>query len=566
MLLSKKSTNAKKDDEKEAKPMSKEKLEKLNRIESSLSSFLFGGQTQAISNEVVLESETPDIIDDMLLSSEDESDEEDDENPENMFFIDTKKKPELSEQDEEMEEEEEEEKVTFIPLPPAWVDTYTEELNIQVADEEVGESSIVQGYLNKNVKDGIISGTDYEQRMRTMYKKLHPTPKWARLPVRKVREETEDGLIIREELLETTTTEFSKLQRSTTKLVDEAGSTLPKTTLEFKVLRDANEQEYPKGKIISTKFHPASNLALVLSGDYTLRLFQVDGNRNPLMEKILINETKREKYTSAHFSADGKEVYSLVENATYFYVTDLTSTNTRKITNVFTTNVKTKQKQGKQLIVCMAVSPDNTLLAIGASNGSIKLVSRTTKFVTDEFQSQGNITCIKFTDDGRYLLSTGHGGLVYIFDVAQKRPLQIFQDDGSTNTTALSVSRDSRYIATGSTNGVVNVYDWDTAVTSRTPKPIRSMMNLTTTIDLLTFNFDTQILAMGSSHKENSFRLAHVPSFTVFSNFPNDQFLSMKSSEKTITATDFDFNRESDYFVLANGTRCLLYNLPYFKK
>jgi U3 small nucleolar RNA-associated protein 18 len=51
-------------------------------------------------------------------------------------------------------------------------------------------------------------------------------------------------------------------------------------------------------------------------------------------------------------------------------------------------------------------------------------------------------------------------------------------------------------------------------------RPLKSLMNLTTTIDSLAFNADTQILAMASRLKRDALRLVHLPSLTVFSNWP----------------------------------------------
>lgn len=45
-------------------------------------------------------------------------------------------------------------------------------------------------------------------------------------------------------------------------------------------------------------------------------------------------------------------------------------------------------------------------------------------------------------------------------------------------------------------------------------------MNLTTSITDLHFNHSSELLCFGSKWKKNAFKLAHIPSYTVYQNFP----------------------------------------------
>jgi U3 small nucleolar RNA-associated protein 18 len=81
------------------------------------------------------------------------------------------------------------------------------------------------------------------------------------------------------------------------------------------------------------------------------------------------------------------------------------------------------------------------------------------------------------------------------------------------------------YTAVGSESGVVNVYSNSQLVSldghrEGTVRPLKALMNLTTTIDSLLFNTDAQVLAMASRWKKDALRLVHLPSLTVFSNWP----------------------------------------------
>jgi U3 small nucleolar RNA-associated protein 18 len=67
------------------------------------------------------------------------------------------------------------------------------------------------------------------------------------------------------------------------------------------------------------------------------------------------------------------------------------------------------------------------------------------------------------------------------------------------------------------------MYSTEHTRASAAPKPLKALMNLTTRIDSLTFNHDAQLCAMASKRNKDAFRLVHVPSQTVFANWPTGQ-------------------------------------------
>ena len=71
---------------------------------------------------------------------------------------------------------------------------------------------------------------------------------------------------------------------------------------------------------------------------------------------------------------------------------------------------------------------------------------------------------------------------------------------------------------------MVNIYKRKTCWSSTNPNPEKIVLNLTTSVTDLKFNPSSEILAMASEVKENSVKLLHVPSMTVFSNFPSFNF------------------------------------------
>ena len=114
-----------------------------------------------------------------------------------------------------------------------------------------------------------------------------------------------------------------------------------------------------------------------------------------------------------------------------------------------------------------------------------------------------------------------------------------------------------RWIAIGSSTGIVNIYDrraWaadhqskkhqhattngttgkTTVITNgdtpqqqqvvpANPSPTRVLDNLVTSITSLSFSPDGQVLCMASRHKTGELRLVHLPSCLVYKNWPTQQ-------------------------------------------
>jgi U3 small nucleolar RNA-associated protein 18 len=130
--------------------------------------------------------------------------------------------------------------------------------------------------------------------------------------------------------------------------------------------------------------------------------------------------------------------------------------------------------------------------------------------------------------------------------------VQRFKHDDGTGTQTLAVNPHlGGMLAVGAESGVVSIYQ-SGARESRlatTHQKMKSILNLTTVIDNLTFAPDGQMLAMGSSQKKDALKLVsphlrfhwwyalpaaylticlvgmqvHLPSCTVYQNWPTDK-------------------------------------------
>ncbi|KZV78015.1 hypothetical protein EXIGLDRAFT_634657, partial [Exidia glandulosa HHB12029] len=108
-----------------------------------------------------------------------------------------------------------------------------------------------------------------------------------------------------------------------------------------------------------------------------------------------------------------------------------------------------------------------------------------------------------------------------------------------------------------SSTGYVNVYGSSSNSDERPPH-LKALPHLTTRVSKLLFSPDAQILAMSSSAKKDQLKLVHLPSLTVFRNWPT-------SGTPLHTVNALAFSPGSEFFVVGNAAgRALLYHLPYF--
>ena len=95
---------------------------------------------------------------------------------------------------------------------------------------------------------------------------------------------------------------------------------------------------------------------------------------------------------------------------------------------------------------------------------------------------------------------------------------------------------------------------------SEAHKPLKSIMNLTTSISRLTFNHSSEILALVSKAKKDSFKVVHLPSLTVFSNWPT-------SGTPLGHVSGVTFSKGSEYVAIGNHKgKVLLYSIGHYAK
>ncbi|KAL3162415.1 U3 snoRNP protein [Trebouxia sp. C0010 RCD-2024] len=374
--------------------------------------------------------------------------------------------------------------------------------------------------LRQTEGDGIVSGKEFEARLRQQHSKLNPRTSWARVGKKKKANKKRG---FGDESDEETGDEAE------VDILSGAGALLGRNKqlaaglIETTRLKDANHQEPSKSVVQSVEFHPAGQLLLTAGFDKRLRLFQVDGIENPKVQSVFFPDTPLHK---AAFANDGAQIVASGRRKGFF-IYDLAASRVEQVQGI----LGRQEKSCESFVTCPSGS--NPLVAFLGNEGCIPLVSLKSRQSVGTLKMNGTVRTATFTADGQELLTAGGDGVVHTWDLRTRRCIRRQVDEGCLNSTALTCSNSGHLFATGSNSGVVNVYSRlrqplaDRHVSrpqaASPASPLHTFMNLATSIDSLAFSPDTQLLAMGSRMKKDSLRLVHVPSYTVFKNWPTSR-------------------------------------------
>lgn len=315
--------------------------------------------------------------------------------------------------------------------------------------------------------------------------------------------------------------------------------------LDVKKCTDANKEQPSRGKIKSVEFLERAQLMLTASMDSKLCFFQVDGKFNPKIESIGFESFPIFK---AHFTKDGEQVI-LGSWHKSFKIFDI---NSMKISHVCIKGLE-HAPNTKNFVI----SPDGRHMCLVGQYGYLHLLSVRTRELVHTFHMNGPAEAVCFSSNGETMLSHGDDGEVFIWDIKSRTCRHKFIDEGCTKGTGVCVSSGDLYVATGSYSGVVNIYD-ESCFEVRSPKPLKAIMNLTSSCTSLTFNSTAEILAISSNFADSALKLVHVPTQTVFSNFP-------KKTSSLHIPISLDFSPNSGYLTIGNNKgKALLYRIRHY--
>lgn len=409
--------------------------------------------------------------------------------------------------------------------------------------------------------DDVVNGTEYIRRLRRQYERLHPPPEWVKYARKKrklsngVAGSDSDSDISMEDGTDLSTAQpIADLLRtagSLTRVQDAASGKdrkLRPEVVDIQRLKDVTG--HGPSSIDTLQFHPYFPLLLSAGPSSTISLHHISPqppNPNPLLTSLHIKGTPlhtaafcRPQETTTSREDDQTRIF-LSSRRRYFHTWSLSSGKVSKISRAMYGNARHEQRTMESF----KLSPCGRYMGLVGSakrGGAINVLSTETMQWVCSCRIDGKNGVADFTwwRNGNGFAVVGKNGEVSEYDIDDRRVVARWIDEGAVGTTVLELGGISgrnelggdRWIAVGSSSGIVNVYDrrdWaaDTADgkhrTPQRPKPTRVFDQLTTPISHLEFAHDGQMLVMGSRWKKNALRLVHLPSCTVYRNWPTDK-------------------------------------------
>uniref|UniRef100_A0A8D3EAL1 U3 small nucleolar RNA-associated protein 18 homolog n=1 Tax=Scophthalmus maximus TaxID=52904 RepID=A0A8D3EAL1_SCOMX len=324
---------------------------------------------------------------------------------------------------------------------------------------------------------------------------------------------------------------------------------LPSGILRMKKCLHANTARPSDDRLTTVQFHPSAQVVMTAGLDQSVSLFQVDGKTNPKIQSIHL---QRFPVHQAAFSHDGETVIATGTTNKMFYLYDMMEGRVTPVHTVRGLN----EARVKEFSVC----PEGGALLLTGSHGYLHLLTLKTKEVVRSMKINGDVAGVAFSPDGSKVFVNSEEGEVYVWDVRSSRCVNRFTDDGCVKATSIAASRNGQYLACGSQSGVVNIYSQEACLNSANPKPMKAVMNLLTSATSLTFNPTSEILAIASRAEDEAVRLVHLPSLSVFSNFP------VSKRKIVYRATCLDFSPHGGFFSLANNKgHAPLYRILHYR-
>ncbi|PHH68349.1 hypothetical protein CDD82_623 [Ophiocordyceps australis] len=453
---------------------------------------------------------------------------------------------------------------------PVWHDSDDDRLTISL----VSVSRLRK--LRITETEDVVSGTEYCKRLRQQYRLLNPVPEWAKQAEERAskkrrrssvgsqddssNDDDDDDDDVDAQPLESFLRDVNRL----------AGLGGPKRrALRPEIIDIQRTREIPdrhRRPVASLCFHPEFPVLLSASSSSILHLHHIAPDANPPNPQLTSVQAKYVDVRRAEFLyPHGNKIFFAGRRA-FFHNWDLPSgivQKTTKIQGCHRLEVKSMER--------FRLSPCGRYMAVAAptnkGGGVINVLSvATTQWIAAaRLQSTHGIADFAWWNTGDGITILGRDGLVGEYSVASRAFVGLWHDDGCINGKVVALGGrggpvalgEDRWVAVGSASGIANIYDRQELVEAAKtksqgkvvlkdrPVPKRVLEQLVTPITVLTFSPDGQLLAFGSQAKMDALRLVHLPSCTVYRNWPTGQ-----TPLGRITAVAF--GRKSDMLAVGN--------------
>lgn len=436
-------------------------------------------------------------------SDEFHSDEEidlDNVQDEDLFFIDdgtTDNDQEMAELDAESTEE----TSTDEEIDAVWHDSDDERITINLTNSDRLKK------LRKNPDDTSISASSYVNRLRAQFEKIYPRPRWI-----EDLEKAEDDSDAEEQAEKTSNNDTNAILQTLASTQQFTQTKQLKLISPHKILitrlKNANQTHPSRAAIQSLNFHNSHPLLITGGFDRTIRIYHIDGRTNNFVTSLYL---KNSPITTCAFSGD---VVYAAGRRRYLNKWNITTGQVEKISRMY------GREQFQRSMEYFKVSPLRTWIGMVGSSGWCNLLSGETGQWVQGYKIEGTIVDFEFSQDEKFLVVVNSAGTIWEYDLQLGKVIRKWDDDGAIGITKLKLGGPKdRWMAVGSNNGIVNLYDRNTFAKS-SPKPYKTVENLVTSISSLEFSPDGQVLCISLRAKRDALRLVHVAQGSVYANWP----------------------------------------------
>lgn len=450
----------------------------------------------------------------------------------------------------------------------AWEDSDDERLAISLA----GHNRLRKLRLYEG--EDVVNGREYTKRLRRQFERLNPVPEWAQTSIRPAKRRrgssagsgsfgsSDEEMDIEDQDL--STLPLARLLQDSSSFSRIPASTTKKPKLRPEVIDIQRTRDIPgvqPSAIASLNFHPEFPVLLSSGLASTLYLHHIAPTAhptpNPLLTSVHIRKTPL--HTSAFLGPKGDKIF-FSSRRPYFHIWDLDSGTVQKVARVY------GHKEEQNSMEKFKLSPCGRYLALTGTSkkggGLINILdSTTTQWIASaRIEGRNGVADYAWWSNGEGLTIVGKGGEVGEWSMESHTFLARWMDDGHAPTVLTLGGRHGpkqlggdRWIVIGSQSGIVNIYDRLTFVSSSTkeitiperPHPKRSFEQLKRATSNLEISPDGQILVISTQWEKDALRLVHLPSCTVYKNWPTGQ-----TPLGRVTAVAF--NSASDILAVGN--------------
>ncbi|PHH60081.1 hypothetical protein CDD81_2125 [Ophiocordyceps australis] len=448
---------------------------------------------------------------------------------------------------------------------PVWQDSDDDRLTISLASVSRLRK------LRITETEDVVSGTEYCKRLRQQYRLLNPVPAWAKQAEQRASNKRrrssagskggssdDDDDDVGAQPLESFLRDVNRL----------AGLGGPKRrALRPEILDIQRTREIPdrhRMPVASLCFHPEFPVLLSASSSSILHLHHVAPDAQPPNPQLTSVQAKHVGVRRAEFLYPHGDKILFAGRRPFFHSWDLPSGVVQK-----TTRIQGCHRLEVKSLERFRLSPCGRYMAIAAptskGGGVINVLSvATTQWIAAaRLQSTHGIADFAWWSTGDGITILGRDGLMGEYSVASRAFIGLWHDDGCINGKVVALGGrggpaalgEDQWVAVGSGSGIANIYKRQEllqraksegrAVLKDRPTPKRVLEQLVTPITVLAFSPDGQLLAFGSQAKTDALRLVHLPSCTVYRNWPTEQ-----TPLGRITAVAF--GRKSDMLAVGN--------------